>query len=266
LSDLQARVVDLLRGDLAAEAASGFPLLYRIPYTDIIWFLDYYATIPTAEQEDLLDGLARWGAISLFPMQYSAQDIQQLEKNHPVFARFRGMRNQPGYKGGYRYTDVKFLSMVPKVPEFGDMEGWLKNFSGLALQPRQDLLPGLDCLKPIKAAALRKLLSKGAFAQVCPEKKNVGGGNWHYVGFREGSQITVRMDFNSRLGQLVYGVSVMNAEHPIKLFRLSYERLWDANLGWDYLTEENAARSIDLLAELVVYLTNLANRVNNLGN
>jgi hypothetical protein len=80
-----------------------------------------------------------------------------------------------------------------------------------------------------------------------------------------GSKITVWVDFNSRLGQLVYGVSVINGEHTIKFSRLFYERLWDANLGWDYLTEENAARSIDLLVELVVYLTNLADRVNRLA-
>jgi hypothetical protein len=56
----------------------------------------------------------------------------------------------------------------------------------------------------------------------------------------------------------------MNVEHTIKVFRLSYERLWDANLGWDYLTEENAARSIDLLMELIIYLADLAGRVNRL--
>jgi hypothetical protein len=264
MSDLQSRVVDLLRGELAAEATSGFPRLQRIPYTDIIWFLDYFAAIPGGEREDLLDGLAGWGAMAFFPMQYTAQDVQQLEKQHPAWARFRGGRNQPGYKGGYRYTDVKFLSMVPKIPELGGIEGWLKNFSGLALQPRQDLLPALDCLEPIKAAALRKLLSDGAFVKLFPEKKNLGGGNWHYTGSMEGSKITVWIDFNSRLAQLVYGVSVMNVEHTIKVFRLSYERLWDANLGWDYLTEENAARSIDLLMELIIYLADLAGRVNRL--
>jgi hypothetical protein len=31
---------------------------------------------------------------------------------------------------------------------------------------------------------------------------------------------------------------------------LSYELLWGQPGGWDYLTEENAARSVDLLPEL----------------
>jgi hypothetical protein len=175
MSDLQSRVVDLLRGELAAEATSGFPRLQRIPYTDIIWFLDYFAAIPGGEREDLLDGLAGWGAMAFFPMQYTAQDVQQLEKQHPAWARFRGGRNQPGYKGGYRYTDVKFLSMVPKIPELGGIEGWLKNFSGLALQPRQDLLPALDCLEPIKAAALRKLLLMAPLLSYSPKRKTSAG-------------------------------------------------------------------------------------------
>ena len=43
--------------------------------------------------------------------------------------------------------------------------------------------------------------------------------------------------------------------------RVSYEALWGANTGWDYLTEENAARSIDLLDELLLRLVRLFERV-----
>ena len=36
--------------------------------------------------------------------------------------------------------------------------------------------------------------------------------------------------------------------------RLTYEMLWEMNAGWDYLTEENAAASIDLLDRLLLTL------------
>jgi len=54
VSDLRSKVVALLRADLADEAAAGFPRLNRIPYTDIIWFLDYYAGLATTERAALL--------------------------------------------------------------------------------------------------------------------------------------------------------------------------------------------------------------------
>jgi hypothetical protein len=43
---------------------------------------------------------------------------------------------------------------------------------------------------------------------------------------------------------------------------MSYEAMWSQPGGWDYLTEENAERSIDFLPELVDYLESLAARVN----
>jgi hypothetical protein len=41
---------------------------------------------------------------------------------------------------------------------------------------------------------------------------------------------------------------------------LSYELLWGQPGGWDYLTEENAARSIDLLPDLIDTLAHLLQR------
>jgi hypothetical protein len=43
--------------------------------------------------------------------------------------------------------------------------------------------------------------------------------------------------------------------------RLTYEVLLGVGVGWDYLTEENAPRSIDLLEELLQRLARLCARV-----
>lgn len=63
-------------------------------------------------------------------------------------------------------------------------------------------------------------------------------------------------------GQLRYGVSILDPARPIRFVRLSYESLWGAHLGWDYITEENARRSVDLLSEQVSYLADLSARLN----
>jgi hypothetical protein len=73
----------------------------------------------------------------------------------------------------------------------------------------------------------------------------------------------VWLDFGSQLGQLRYGVTVDNPAHSIRIVRVSYESLWLHHLGWDYLTEENAGRSIDLLAEQVAHIARLADRINS---
>jgi|tagenome__1003787_1003787.scaffolds.fasta_scaffold20937910_3 hypothetical protein len=60
------------------------------------------------------------------------------------------------------------------------------------------------------------------------------------------SGLPVQVDFGSRMGQLCYRVGDVRSHGA-----LSYELLWGQPGGWDYLTEENAARSIDLLPELI---------------
>ena len=264
VSDLRANITALLRNELAEEVASGFSRLKRVPYTDIIWFLDYFATLDTAEAEALLDGLARWGAMAFFPQQSGPSDVQELEHEYPAFARLRAPRNRMGYKGGTRYTDVKMLNMDPGFLDINYYhEDWIKNRSPLAFQPRADLLPDLAALKPARPPLLRKLVNAAFTKLFCPEKQKQGGNSWKYLGSFGNAEVGVWVDFGSQFcGQLQYGVSVTHPDYKVKVIRLSYERLWDANLGWDYVTEENAPRSIDFLAEQVTYLVGLADRVN----
>jgi hypothetical protein len=267
MSDLQSNIIAVLRTELAEEAAGAFPRLKRVPYTDIIWFLDWFAALDSAEQEALLDGLARWGALAWFPTAGGPHAVAELESQHPAFARLRAPRNRMGYKGGTRYSVVKMLSMDPGMKEIGYYhEDYRKNCSPLAFKPRVDLLPDLSYLRPAKAPLLRKLVNAAMAKLFAPEKQKLPGGEIHYIGALGGSMLKVSVDFGSKLGQVRYGVSVTNPEYTIKFVRLSYEQLWDANLGWDYLTEENAARSIDFLVEQVTYLVNLVDRVNGRTN
>jgi hypothetical protein len=60
------------------------------------------------------------------------------------------------------------------------------------------------------------------------------------------------------------GVTWSMRERTLLALRLTYEILWGTNTGWDYLTEENAARSIDLLNDLLVFLAALFERVADL--
>jgi hypothetical protein len=262
VSDLRANVEALLRAGLAEEAAAGFPRLTRIPYTDIIWFLDYYDGLAAAERTALLDALARAGAWFFFPRQSSREPEMD-----PVLMHFRETIGRPGGKGGTRYTDVKMLCMDPSLREPGGYhESWRQHFTALHFRPRADLLPDLSHLKAAKAPLLRKLVNAALTRLFAPKKEKQPGGACKYVGPYGNGELTVWVDFGSMLGQLRYEVSLKNAAYPLPAARLCYERFWGAHLGWDYLTEENAARSIDFFAEQVVYLAKLVDRVNGLAN
>jgi hypothetical protein len=232
----------LPRNELAAEADAGFPRLRRIPQTGIIQFLDYFSALTPGDRFQLLDDLAVRAAIRLHPGTASGFPPA------PAWDRYWRAVTSPGpFNGGFRYCDVKFLALVPKVKEFGGYEGWIKNHQGpwvseRALQPREDLLPGLDCLVPARAPELRKLV-KGAllargFTGVATKRAEQ-----EYI---HPSGIPVHVDFGSRIGQVCYYVGDIR-----RYGTLSYELLWGQPGGWDYLTKENAARSVELLPELI---------------
>jgi hypothetical protein len=59
--------------------------------------------------------------------------------------------------------------------------------------------------------------------------------------------------------QLRYGVSIPDDTRTVFVSRFAYEDLWAAGLGWDYLTEESAERSVHLLCELITQVVRLRN-------
>src|SRR5262245_28173905 len=67
MSDSQRTIFTFLRAELAAEAASGFARLQRIPQTDIIWLLDYFAGLNELERESLLDAMAESAVMAFLP-------------------------------------------------------------------------------------------------------------------------------------------------------------------------------------------------------
>jgi hypothetical protein len=262
MSELRSSVEALLRTELADEVAAGFPRLNRIPYTDIIWLLDYYDGLTAAERTALLDALACFGAELFFlrPGTWAPPEVA------PALARCREARDGPGGKGGTRYTDVKMLCMDKSMREPGNYhESWRQNFTALHFRPRPDLLPDLSHLKAAKAPLLRKLVKAALTRLYAPRIEKQPGNNLKYVGPYGDGELTVGVDFGSSLSPLRYEVIFKNATHWLPAVRLNYELFWGVGLGWDYLTEENAPRSIDFFAEQVAYVANLVERVNGLA-
>ena len=251
MPDLRTEIIALLRTHFSEEAAAGFPHLKCIPQTKVIQFLDYFASLSQADQAALLDALALRAETSFFPGR------DRVFPRPPAFDRYwQAITSLGPFFGGYRYTAVKMMNSVAKCKEEGGLEGFMKNSSGLALQPRPDLLPDLRYLIPAKAPLLRKLVDAALKRHGFVRDKAFPDGQRKYDG---PSGATFWPDFGSRMGQLCYWVNIRG--DGFNLVHLGYEGLWGQPGGWDYLTEENAERSINLLPELVARVIHLANEV-----
>jgi hypothetical protein len=237
-----------LRKQFEHAADSGFPLLARIPATQVVRFLDYFASLAAADRADLLDALADCAASLLNGRAWPETAARQRLLDVLV------PRGPGTFVGGLRYTDVKFLAGVPRL--FGSMDAWLGRYSDLARRARADLLPDPARIEPARAADLRKrvkavLRERGYAASAC----------YGSTRFLSPDGILVDCDFGSRLGQLRWSVLV-GAERPDLPMHghrwISYERLWSLSSDWDYITVENAPRSIEALPGLVDETVRLA--------
>jgi len=261
VSDIAAMV----RTEFAQEVDAGFPVLSRIPSTGALKFLDNFATLAPADRIALLDTLARLGALHFFPAPLIAKAHEQLRITDPALTRFYAVMQSGDFAYGLRYCDLRMARALMNDPE--SRAQMARTRSTLDFQPRDDLpellvgsTPLLD-IQTAKAPLLRKLLNSMLLKRLGAKPQKRPGGELIYEGMIGDIPLRVSIIFSNRYAQLHYAVTWSARERTLLAQRLSYETLWGINLGWDYLTEENAARSIDLLDELLLRLTQLFERV-----
>jgi hypothetical protein len=92
----------------------------------------------------------------------------------------------------------------------------------------------------------------------------IGDGIWRYENTLGGSSVKLLLSFGRNLAdaQLRYEIAVRNPTCTLDTPGLCFESLFGVGLGfWDYLTEANAGRSVELLCDLVEYVARLPERV-----
>jgi hypothetical protein len=236
------------REEFERAAGSGFLHLARIPATQVVRFLDYFASLGSNERAALLDALAECAASLLGERAWPESPARQRLLDVLV------PRGPGTFVGGLRYTDVNFLAGVPRL--FGSMDAWLGRYSDFARRPRTDLLPDPARIEPARKADLRRrakaaLRERGyAVSAFCGSTRGLSPDG-----------ILVDCDFGSRLGQLRWSVLVgaTRPDVPSHGHRwISYERLWSLSSDWDYVTIENAPRCIHALPGLIEETVRLA--------
>jgi hypothetical protein len=257
-------IATLVRAELAQEVDAGFPVLSRIPSTGIIKFLDNFATLGQADRMSLLDALARIAALNFFPAPLIARAYEQLRTDSAII-RFYDSMQSGGFAYGLRYLDVRMARAAVRDPE--SRAQMARTRAALDFEPRDDLpevLVGttpLRDIQTIRAPELRKLLNSMLLQRLGAKPQKRPGGELVYEGMIGDIALRVSIIFSNLYAQIHYAVTWSARDRSLLAQRLTYETLWGTNTGWDYLTEENAARSIDLLDQLLRRLVQLVERV-----
>ena len=255
----------LLRTHLTQEFQAGFPKLSATPSTGTIKFLDYFSTLTAADRDSLLNALARIDAMRFFSPLAVHDQMLKLANTDPALLRYRAAMQSAPFSMGLRYQGLRMAKAM--LSDRMTVEMMAQTRATLDFTPRDDppavLTPDPDYthLKPAKAPLLRKLIDNAFKELFAGGKQKLPGGETGYTGVFQGTNITVWIDFAGMGLQLRYGVSIPDETKTVFVSRVSYEDLWAAGPGWDYLTEENAGASIRLLCDLVVQMVQLRNSV-----
>ena len=265
--ELLSKIAELVRAELDQEAAAGFSKLKLLPSTGVIKFLDYFASLPPAEHAPLLDVLARQAAMHFFPSPLIAAAHEELRTNSALLRMSVVMQSHP-FSYGLRYQDLRMSRMTLNDAE--SLAHMRQTRSALGFEPRDDppselvLDPDLRHVQPAKAPLLRKLLNQSLKPLLGVKADKRPGGEVVYDGSIEGAPLKVSILFSNMYGQMHYGVTAKIHERNILAQRLTYEVLWGTNTGWDYLTEENASRSVELLCRLLTILARFMKQIASL--
>lgn len=256
MTDFRAVLADWLRNEFAAEQRDGFPRLKRVPDTRVIRFLDHFASLSPGEQSALTAVLTDW----------SSQHFSGAPIPSSTYQQFAWATAFPDRAEGLRYTGVNLLAGLAKGASHGGLAGWfqVRGVTGLALEPPEPLLRDAADLVPVKIPTLRRLV-KTAFAQLfAPRVAEIGDGIWRYEGTLAESSLKLLIRYSGAMGrpQLRYEVEVRGQERVIAAPNFCFESVLGVGFGsWDYLTHENAGRSVALLCELVEYVARLPGRL-----
>lgn len=258
-------IAALVREELAGEMAAGFPTLLRVPSTGVIRLLDHLTTLSPAAIDELIAAEAHLAALHFFPAPLIATAHEALRTSERAILQLGAAFKSPAFAYGLRYLDLRMHRAAMRDPQ--SVAELAKTRARLDFQPRDDLPERLVGTTPIrevettKAPELRKLLNQMLTKRQRLTAGKRAGGELLYEGTVAGVPLRLSIIFSNLYAQMTYGVFWSAREHGLLAQRLTYEVLWGAGGGWNYLTAENAPRSIDLLEELLLRLAKLCARI-----
>ena len=134
MADLLSSIAALLRADFAVEADAGFPAVKRIPSTEVLKFLDYFAALEPDGRGPLLDVMARLGAMQYCPSPLAYEEALDLSASNTAIVQYRTALQSGSFAYGLRYQDLRMARAMLNDPE--TMARMAQTRATLDIEPR----------------------------------------------------------------------------------------------------------------------------------
>lgn len=246
-----------------AQAEYGFTLLKNCPNTSAVHLVRIFERMNPNDLNELFD---EWAKYDLLDQSYalSSEEHQKQQAQFPAIAKLRDAKGHALSDRTISTLPVKVVAGSVNDPAVGGTtEAWAAylhlpteaaEFTTLHATAVEDLVP-------IPPRSLRIKLRKSLADRFDAVEERLSTETTRYTGQSSDWKIAVDVTFVSNRGwrrqhQFNYGIWL----GPISGGRLhiqGYEALWGIQSEWDYITVENADRSLAALCDLVEVMIDL---------
>lgn len=250
LQDKVDAIYNLAKAEWERETVTDFQRLKSIPSSEVKRFLKFYNSLR-------LEDATRWSKInllrvpSMFLPQWSptlsVDDEHWLEEVCNALCGvfwgwetwgLRELKNAISWSKSEKTRSVD-ISWIPP-----DKIKWLQSMS------------------TAKATQIRRLIKPLFREEFGLLPKNMGGGEWMYNPANGTDFLIIHLDFGGIGAQLRYDVDIKDAATNISWRQLLFESILGLTCnGWDWIIEEEAENSCQLLVNLIKQVLDFSSRV-----
>ena len=232
--------------EVKQEVVSGFSRLKRVPSSQVIDKIRYFATLNADDQRAFLDCCAYWASVHYgFVVRMNGLNPTA----HPFFSRWSS-----GPMWTRDFDDVKSVPLLRSMVQQYKIDRHNRVQSSVS----REQFEHASAVRSVKAPELRKRV-RAALKTFGYDESDFLGNYWCKIGKKK---FAVNLDFGGRSAQLRYSVvrPEFKGVHPLSQFR--FERALGFGLGdWDYIVEENVDDVFSLFVEVVQYCFDLPDRI-----
>jgi hypothetical protein len=235
--NLRARFAAVVREDLAAESAAGFPLLRRFPNSEVAGVPDYVSRLTEPDRGRLIDALAHYSTL------WWSHEMVREKKAHPILGPY--LARSPSYPAGDWYggrpkKSLLKTSVINMLTEIGYARKTIDGVRGTDV---------VEYRHPDSAFAGRLIVH---FDSSLMRQMEFGFRDWLNEGLSAHFRSPTPREFIPIVGVL------------------AYDHLWHGAgvnnpVCWDLITEDNLAETLATMRYALERLTVLGQRINDLS-
>ncbi|MFZ1728414.1 MAG: hypothetical protein WBO29_17080 [Albidovulum sp.] len=245
----------------AKQAAQGWPILRGCPNTSAVTCVAYLDGLSPDGVAALLSDWTAYEA-STPPVAARIEVTRRHLNTFPVLAAYKSHLERNAWVRSVATVPIKVIAGVRKDPAFATLGDWAQQL-GLSpddLLPRPPLAQSLDDLVPIPPRDLRRKIAEMAHGLFGAQPERLNAELTRHAGRCGEWQIALDIYF-ARSGARVmhqFDYSIWLKSPAGERVQVGgYERMWLLPNAWNYLTVENADRSVDLLGHIVETMIDL---------